>query len=334
MASHLDHFHFERLANMLTETFSTRCLQIFFLSGVTPYNPFMSDQKRMQVTPLWNTLPSIGFVSSAYVASYWAIYEGINGEEFDFNYFSYMVFIALIALIVTTVFQRAAFPRSNTHVWDHLLDLERVLRRQIHLDISLDRFRGSYLRKVGCIFMMKCALSVVEFCFTCDSSVREHFCVLLLGLRTRLASVYILFYVDMFNHMVYMVNRQMAHIPNAQWKPSSNSAAAEMHVAPANVIRSQYRTMKDIHFQLWETVVHMNEEFGYILVALVIHYTNYCELILSLIMPTWNMLYRCLTCLSFVSRLVVQTLYWFMVELYNNGATVILLLSKIDMCYL
>lgn len=262
------------------------------MSGVTPYNPFMSDQKGTQVTPLWNTLPPIVFVSSAYVASFWAIYDSTNGEEFDFNYFSYVLFIALMALIVTTVFQRTVFARSNTHVWDNLLDLERVLRRQIHLDISLDRFRGSYLRKVGCIFMMKFALSAAEYLFTCNSTVREHFCMLLLGLQTRLASVYILFYVDMFNQMVYMVNRQMAHIPNAQWKSSSNPAAAGTHVAPANAIRSQYRTMKDVHFQLWETVVHMNEEFGYILVALVIHYTNYCELISSRIMPTWNMLYR------------------------------------------
>lgn len=262
---------------MLTETFSTRCLQIFFIVGVTPYNPFRSQQTTTNIVPLWNALPSIIYITLAYVAGYWAIHDGTNGEQFDFNYLSYLLFIALMAFMVTSVFQRAVFPRSNIHVWEHLLYLERLLRRQINLDIRLDRFRSSYLRKVCYVFIMKCTLSAIEYYFTCNSSIREHFCVLLLGLQTRLNSVYVLFYIDMFNHIVYLVNRQMAYVPKALWKPSPNPTFVETHVLKVNAIQYQYRTMKDVHFQLWETVVHMNDEFGYILVALTIHNTNYCE---------------------------------------------------------
>lgn len=276
--NHLDHFYSECLASMLTETFSIRWLQIFFISGITPYNPFRSQRNRMRIIPLWNAFPSICYISSAYVAVYWALHDGTNGERFDFNYFSYMVFIAFKTFIVASVFQRTVFPRSNAHVWDHLLCLERLIRRQIQLNINLDRFRRRFLRKACCVFIVKFSLTTIEFIYPCDSTIRENFCVLLLAMQTRIVTMYVLFYIDMFNHIVYLMNRQMAYMPKVLWKPAPNPIFVETSISQANAIRRQLRTVKTIHFQLWKTVVFINEEFGYILVALTIHFTNAREL--------------------------------------------------------
>lgn len=263
---------------MLNEPFTKRCLQLFFLTGVSSYNPSsVQIPIKTRMASLRNALPSTSYILVAIIAGFWAIYEGSKNAPFSFDYFSDVVFITLIIAISTAVYQRIACCHSSTYyVWDHLLHLERVLCKQIHLDIQLTVFRSAFIRKVCIVYIIKCALSAFDFYyFTIETGCFwQQFSLYVLSLQGRMASVYVLFYITLLNHLIRSMNRQLFQLPSFQVNASFQIDTR------ANAMKNQYQTIKDIHFKLWETIIHMNEEFGFILVALTIHNTNSCELLL------------------------------------------------------
>lgn len=273
---------------MLQSKFSERYLCWFYWFGISVYNPRNnSPSKGSELIPKF--VPSTCFLLTILVNSFLS-FDILTKNAIHLSDYLHAMFVISMLTTGITAFKRASFVRRDTKcVWKSLLELDLLISNQLKFDVNIKKFLVAYTRKLICMILVFSCFVAVKFLhrFSAGKMV-EQIGALILLLTTLVINFHLLFYIDLFNFIYKTINEKiLKSIDLSQMDPFIIDVKKTNF---SDQIIDLFKMLKLLHFELWEIVRVINNNFGTILISIILQNTN----------------------------TVTQTFYWIIVRLYED----------------
>lgn len=276
---------------MLSSNIFGRYLYIFYLFGLSAYNP-RNNLPVNGFAIIRKSMPSMFFVLIILLSGVMS-FDHFTSVKINLNNCLHAIFVLLMVVTGLTAFKRSSFLRGDTkYIWKYLLNLETLILKRFHLDINFTRFVVVYNRKLICMVFLLSCLAAFKFYHRIDASnaVRQ-IGVINLTLITLGVNFYTLFYIDLFNFIFETINKHT--MMNIDLSECDNIVIDVKNSNLSEQIIQLFQILKLLHFKLWKIVRIMNYDLGGTLTLLIIQNTNTS----------------------------IQTFYWIIFELYEDDLT-------------
>lgn len=284
-------FNREICAKMLCSKLSERYLFWFYILGLSVYDPRDNGSSK-GCTTMRKSLPSIVFLLITLLSGILSFNRFVKKQMTlnDCLHVAYIIFMVVTGIVA---FKRASFLRGDRkYMWNHLLDLEKLVSSRFQSDVNFAKFAGAYRRKLICmVFLFSCLVAIKFFHrINADNIVRQVAALNLL-LITLGVNVHILFYVDLFNFMFEMINHHT--LKSIEANQGDIFIVDVKRTNFGDQIVHLFQMLKFVHFKLWKLAKVMNSDFSTVLTMFIIQNAN----------------------------TAIQTFYWIIIELYEDDLT-------------
>lgn len=196
--------------------------------------------------------------------------DGISASEFNLNYAIFWVFIGgKIVTCITVLMCTPFFDTKLKDVWRQNVALEQYCDEVLHAKWSLKSMERRYwfdIMVIHGLFLFRTVLKVM-YREPSTSRLRHLAAYTLIGL-SNIAVTHIIFYVSLLNHSIININRIL----------TKSHSSGEFVVARAGMqidaIHAKIEIIKRLHQKLWQIVVGINSNFGWMLVTLMLQTMN------------------------------------------------------------
>lgn len=265
---------------------SRKFLFVFFIVGQSSYNPYVTDSgKQTTFYKLLQYLPSVCFGIVVYTSAFTAFY-GFTLGDLSMDKAIYFIIIYTRVITCSTLIRRTPlFDDQTKLIILKFKRLEQFSFYRLRVQISFVSFARSYRRKLTICLLSFATLFFAKFTtrFNSANYIRQISALSLL-FSTFLAILQILFYIHLMKYVIRQISKNFASILHGKLMVHEIERWTNLtHV-------ENYKNFKQIHYRLWELTQLINEQFGWVLVALVLQ----------------NLLNT------------IQPIYWIIVELHKD----------------
>lgn len=265
---------------------SKKYLFIFFILGQSSFNPHSNTDKKSFFFKFLHFLPSVLFILLTYATGVTCFY-GFRMTDMSVDKVIYAIIIITRLVTCTILMQRTPFFDTQMKVLiTKLVKMEYFASHGLRFQLSYIVFDRNYCQKVRIILASYVTLVCAKFLTrVSDINYVRQISALFLLLTTTLAILHILFYVYLMKCVIAQISRNVVNmfhrkiVQIQEFKEWKNLISVE-----------NFRNFKQAHFKLWELTDLVNDQFGWILVTLVLQ----------------NMINT------------IQPVYWIVVELHKD----------------
>lgn len=181
---------------------------------------------------------------------------------------TYLVIIGAILTNVAVISQVICHRNDLNrllHKSDTILD---YLKNKLKLNVSLDAFKRQYLQKVSIIYTIYLVTVFIKISIGSTKISRGvQICTLLMQSSKILSSVHVLFYIELYNNFLGLIENQAYIDENIVINGFS------FFNQPKSI--EMLKHWKFIHFKLWEILQLINLRFGWILIMIcLVHFID------------------------------------------------------------
>lgn len=256
---------------METSRMAKKYLYPFFILGQSSYNPRQKFTLKFQTRriPFSHYIPSSIYLVITVIIGVASV-DGMSATEFNLNYTIFWVFIiGKIVTCITVLMCTPFFDNKLKDLWRKYVALEQYCNEVLHAKWSLKSMERQYwfdITLIHLLFLCRCIMKGLYI--RDDTKMSRHFAAHTLIALSNIAMTHIIFYLSLLNHAIININRNLS--------VSHNSG--EMIVAKSAVqidaIYTKIEIMKCLHQKLWQIVVGINSNFGWMLVTLMLQTMN------------------------------------------------------------
>lgn len=243
----------------------------FFILGQSSYNPLRRPNAKIQSRkfPFSHYIPSTiyFFITVAMGA---ASIDGILATEFNLNYAIFWVFICgKMLTCITVLLCTPFFDDKLNDLWRKFVALEQYCNEVLHMEWSLNGMERRYWFDITVIYVLFVVRTVFKAIYreVQTTHLRHLSAYTLIGL-SNIAVTHIIFYVSLLNHSIININRNLSLSYNTREMIESKTSSQ------IDAIYARIEIMKCLHQKLWQIVVGINSNFGWMLVSLMLQTFN------------------------------------------------------------
>lgn len=259
---------------MLSNSVTRVYLKFFFWFGLSSYNPNECLKSSDFGSACHKRLPSFGYMVVAAISGLMLLQDLSTRNKTAFDNCIYVIFVIFHVMTATMVFKRSTpgAPHNWKRIWESFGDLEKLISDRLHMKIVFKAFNYHYLLNLCLMVSFFCAFSISKIIHT-GSMIRVTGFIVLQTLLL-LAIFQILFYVSFFNFTLFSINRFIERIPIINNIPDQFNNDIQFIKNMERETLFYFETLKFVHFKLWEIIQLINDNFGGILIFLLISKSN------------------------------------------------------------
>lgn len=237
--------------------------------AVVTYNAAASPERLRQCCRKFHRrlLPSLCFLVVMMTASVLSFYN-LKFKKINFDNTIYCVFITCAFATCAMTLQRTPLFSNRSHyLWMALTNYEHFICQRLKVKIAFDAFRRKFNWCVRILVYLFLAMLLAKIVYRIDvDNYIRQIAALVLICVTMLVTFQILFYVNLFASMIELLNQ---HMVDARGAIECDTSAERSRKFTATL-----KNYKLIHYKLYEISQLINENFGWILVSLIMQNAN------------------------------------------------------------
>lgn len=260
-------------ANMESARMAKKYLYPFFILGQSSYNPRRRRKSTLKFQarkiPFSHYIPStIYFIITVLMGA--ASVDGVSASEFNLNYAIFWVFIGgKIVTCISVLMCTPFFDNKLKDLWHKYVVLEQYCNEVLHAKWTLKSMEQRYWFDISVIHLLFVVRAVCKaFYHEPNTSHLRHLAAYTLIGLSNIAITHIIFYVSLLNHSIININRNLSKSHN-----SGEIVEAKTSIQ-IDAIYTKIEIMKCLHQKLWQIVVGINSNFGWMLVTLMLQTMN------------------------------------------------------------
>lgn len=260
-----------KASNMESARVAKKYLYPFFILGQSSYNPRQKSTLKIQAKkiPFSHYIPStIYFIITVLMGI--ASIDGISVAEFNLNYAIYWVFIGgKMVTCITVLMCTPFFDNKLKDVLRKYVALEQYCNEVLHAKWTLTSMERKYWFDIMVIHTMFMLRSTFKAMYKDQNTthLRHLAAYTLIGL-SNIAITHIIFYVSLLNHSIININRNLSE---SHARGDIIEAKTSLQI---DAIYTKIEIIKCLHQKLWQIVVGINSNFGWMLVTLMLQTIN------------------------------------------------------------
>lgn len=274
---------------MLLSKISEKYLYIFYLFGLTVYNPhdkdFLKSNQLIKISI--STICLILFTLTNGILSF----DFFGKKMASLNDFLYVIYVTLMVSTGLMAFKRSTFLRRERQYHLKYFDLEELLLNRLKLEIQFEKFINAYKKKLIWMVFFFSSLVVIKLIHRTNlENIFRQIGVLNLSLITLGVNFHILFHVDIFNYTFKAINLRASKLIETNQSDEFVIDSKKLKFMCLK-ITEYFKILKAVHFKMWIVRRIFNKDFGAVFILLIIQNTN----------------------------TAIQTVYWIILELYEDN---------------
>lgn len=211
------------------------------------------------------TLQSMCFFTVVITATVLS-FHNLSLMQINFENTIYCVFIiCAFATCAMTMHRTVLYGNQSHYLWLAFINYERFVWQRLHIKMTFNAFRKKYNLCVWCTIGQFLILFSATITFRIDDYVRQ-LAALVLVFETSLIHFQIIFYVILFASVIEFFNQHIVDAGDAIECETSGGRYRKLIAALKNY--------KFTYYKLYEIAQLINENFGWVIVSLIMQYAN------------------------------------------------------------